>query len=1152
MNALSKVQASLVSGTQETTLALANLNFDFSLVKVEAPVEYRQLGVALARKRRSAAEIGKAHITARRLGSLFQSILPDTPKLIRAYGLRASEIAQSPEANPRGSKDDGPFQDYIGVDGTTIWAAATSSSAAIAAHLLACMLATHWPTDKAVAIWVELVNERKRRLDETIAESHSFRLDDAVATQMSLDQEQLAMWDSSARAWLKAAEDAPVVKSRQKTLRSFLIDVTATVSSQQDLYTSVTEAWRLALSTLEAIIGGASYDVSDGSVILALLSWHLYPDIITVATKPQTILQEDDLVPGGQVIIGLTRQDQSSFGVHWCLSLGHLSYYGASQRITQSMSIGDPQHNRLTLSDFILVLLGGIVGQWSSEEYIGTSQALEIITLAISTAKKGFDAHDDRPANVKTSTVFVHFADALSRFSNRNEIHDDLPTKLVELGVRYKDFFKPRKHHGLPLSRLPLSRPPSGERASWLFCLFGMNNLHFGAAFTHQEDRLQYSRSLSRKMLESAQNPSTPKPCFLLVFNHGDDKERKAFFYWARVAENLGTITTEVPVKLNTYKLLKPGLKFPGGGISPSSTLLWELPPSPIRDLLVHCSVARNERKQRHELGHGWIFDCKLQSVDEEILLFGGRIKTQRFDRRRHYTYDSDDEDQDWTPIMTISNSTEHVLSYLRSGKLCPIRFCSLFCTTNFYTTYLAPLSIFFRLYEGLAGAKISPDILKCRTSFWDIVCDDVDISRPLPLESTLILPPDGATTLPQKQERTGQLRFESSTPPRESVLSGRLDRDRLQHCFKLIATFEVGRDLLLAGSERLLGQVFAISIDDSLYIASPLLDDPTSGFQSPPEIRRIRGNIGRPGLNFLGFFSSRDAVRVRQRDPGMWKVVNHHEYDGELEDCFSATTLHLSLTGYVHDVALQGGSRFSSISFAEAVVSAHEAGHWVADLDILNARLIRGLILITARKECPGSCEVGKIPQERLLAIENWEELLDPPRAAAVFQAHGNWQARLAAVLICLQKGYLTLLFGSHGCWDCTFEHLSAADPKSKLSAPLPLLQSSGLAGPEKLDSSHSGTTQGIGIPSEGRDIPTPEPLKEGSIFSLDGPDSEAQQAEDSDILSEESAEEEKSSYGLNSSSDEGQSDRGLFETGANESEWPQDSGPRPIVFIL
>jgi hypothetical protein len=54
---------------------------------------------------------------------------------MRAYGLRASEIAQSPGADPK-LKEDGPFQDYVGVDGTTIWAATTSSLTAIACKMV--------------------------------------------------------------------------------------------------------------------------------------------------------------------------------------------------------------------------------------------------------------------------------------------------------------------------------------------------------------------------------------------------------------------------------------------------------------------------------------------------------------------------------------------------------------------------------------------------------------------------------------------------------------------------------------------------------------------------------------------------------------------------------------------------------------------------------------------------------------------------------------------------------------------------------------------------------------------------------------------------------------------------------------------------------
>ena len=72
MSAVGRIQAAWAAASNETTLALANVNFDFSLIKVEAPVEYKDLGAALSTKRRSAAEQGASHSTARKLGCLFE------------------------------------------------------------------------------------------------------------------------------------------------------------------------------------------------------------------------------------------------------------------------------------------------------------------------------------------------------------------------------------------------------------------------------------------------------------------------------------------------------------------------------------------------------------------------------------------------------------------------------------------------------------------------------------------------------------------------------------------------------------------------------------------------------------------------------------------------------------------------------------------------------------------------------------------------------------------------------------------------------------------------------------------------------------------------------------------------------------------------
>lgn len=107
--------------------------------QIDAPAEFRGVGAALTTQRRHEAETGSSHITARKLGALFESVIPSTPKLLEAYGTRASEIA-SIASKSKDHEIRGIFSDFVGPDATSIWAAATSGKTAIAIHLLACLL----------------------------------------------------------------------------------------------------------------------------------------------------------------------------------------------------------------------------------------------------------------------------------------------------------------------------------------------------------------------------------------------------------------------------------------------------------------------------------------------------------------------------------------------------------------------------------------------------------------------------------------------------------------------------------------------------------------------------------------------------------------------------------------------------------------------------------------------------------------------------------------------------------------------------------------------------------------------------------------------------------------------------------------------------
>lgn len=102
MASFGKISNSLIQGTNENTFAFANINFDFSLVSLAAPTDFAAVGTALAHSRRENAEHGALHRTARKLGALFEGVVPQVPQLVSAYGKRASEIMKHPGLNPLG------------------------------------------------------------------------------------------------------------------------------------------------------------------------------------------------------------------------------------------------------------------------------------------------------------------------------------------------------------------------------------------------------------------------------------------------------------------------------------------------------------------------------------------------------------------------------------------------------------------------------------------------------------------------------------------------------------------------------------------------------------------------------------------------------------------------------------------------------------------------------------------------------------------------------------------------------------------------------------------------------------------------------------------------------------------------------------------
>ena len=195
--------------------------------------------------------------------------------------------------------------------------------------------------------------------------------------------------------------------------------------------------------------------------------------------------------------------------------------------------------------------------------------------------------------------------------------------------------------------------------------------------------------------------------------------------------------------------------------------------------------------------------------------------------------------------------------------------------------------------------------------------------------------------------------------------------------------------------------ETLAIASGNSIFVARRLLSDPID-VAAEHNVRRITGNIGRPGISFL-----MAPVEPKIKAMGdQYDIVNHYPYDGKREDNFASTSLHLSFTKWAIPIEARGtrtGLIDQDAYFVESIVSVFDVGKWIADLDVFSIPFDE-LTYLTCNDVCPGHSD--RLPEYDHTSIDNWEELLDNPREVGYFRSHGKWAARLAAVSIICQQG--------------------------------------------------------------------------------------------------------------------------------------------------
>ncbi|CAG9985660.1 unnamed protein product [Clonostachys byssicola] len=1040
MSSIGKINSSLFGATQETTLTLANLNFDFALYKVEAPAEYQALGKCLTKNRLNAAESGNEHIFARKLAALFSQALPPTPNLVRIYGNRVSEIVQEVSNDTaKGSNNRGLFSNWLGPDATSIWAAATSGSGAISAHLLACMLARIWSSSEAVAIWKEIIQARKDILSK-IDVSDPMKPAAHFAAQIDLTESQISGWDSSARAWLEVADKSKLRQQRQLLL--LIENAGIPINDESDTYTSVLKAWTTALTAMENIASGIPQSIKDGSALLALSSWHLYPDMFVLGAGPDRVVQNDPLVPaGGMVTLGQTsysaRSDDKPF---WSLPLAYLKYYG--DPVTTSRIFGD-HASRLSISEFNYVVFGSILSNWGVYGKNISMAAEFLIVLDEFLLRNG--CYDLKGHESWTRMLSKTAQKYLSASENEKK---SIQSLVMRGHRRYKDFLCSLSGQWLPL---------------------------WGLAHADTLISLSKDRDTAVAILRLlAQNIGCTDPSSLLIRyacpkkdNQGTTRARRKWEY----ASAIKSTEMSKKRKLDPLMDLSGHIRWANVASWPKhshgeeyqdvndvittyihdSEFTWQskLGRLPLNYLPLHSPSF--DPKEIGEINTGFDPEGIMKAFtdfDTEGIIYETKLSEEI--RYECLIGDPTDAALFKQADRNISSSRmldiELVLNILRCGWLDRNKVVEFLDFSGEFQQSKVPqnvqslraLAAAINVYELMPGATISTGVfsLPLEEALWlpsepgetpSVIKPEIELKEMgSPFHGSFVSPNEWDTRTidlmnPFSNTSWGSQRDEVKSPerppePRDcKIRTVELSRAQVFSCIAMFETRNINLD------PRSLERVMAISTGNSLYVAMPLITDPFD-CPGPSEVKHVVGNIGRPGISLM---IPPVVPMVRKVDESQWVMINHTDFDGYLSDAFQHTSLHLSFTRYELPVMSEHGYQGAEASFIETIVSIFDRKEWVADLDVLSALnhpiLERvGAHDITCIHKCP-----LKQPTSCLTSIDSWHEFLDQPENPCVIRSTQNWIGRLSTAALSVQQGARTVILknADQVCWECLLQ---------------------------------------------------------------------------------------------------------------------------------
>ncbi|KAH8684202.1 hypothetical protein BGZ60DRAFT_161886 [Tricladium varicosporioides] len=1027
MSSIGKFNISGTALQNENTVALVNNSLDFTLVKLTVPSEYNELGSTLSRKRKDNAEGGPLHKTARRLGELFRTMLPDTDDLFRAYGKRVSEISSIPAINPAGAlKTGGIFASHVGADSTSIWAAATSGSAAIAVHLLACMLARIFTVPEAISTWVEIVDNQKEHIFKKHAEtlySHELNAEYSAARQ-DISRVDLSNWDASARAWLQSADEAKAVQHKQMML--ILNNTSIPVNTERNTYSSVMGAWIAALNAMNSLIKGIPQRVQDGAILLGISSWHLYPDMACFGETCVQVKQKDPIFKDTALLtLGLHHVREGAESVFWSLPLACLQYYGPP--VHTARSVGQ-ENARISCDQFLYVVLGCLFDGWG--EFAATNEdgyhwVDKIMKLLQKSSRSGGQSRIAGPSWLS----LLH--DAIENMAVFDDTEKRLVKQLVQLGRRKSTFLRSPGVESIPIfgfSQLGVLLPllaNDHERVSLL------RQLSYYRRLDPQQFLIRYQSTSNSPEIEFA----TLAPVWLTSpsskRNHGghlkpgshSQAKQQELRDWAGSERKLKQVEEDHRKDSFSDQFNQKD----------EDIVRRQTRANNIQELKIIVQIGQRKRdiEEQDEIclpAVECIGDFRLPAHNRRILrglgidfmkgledletLSHKDVPDSRIIATHLHFGDYSSAsvcflslEKSWghhhevQGLANLDLSAEFVSNVFNKRTFSHKRIqLHLYGSPNFLveeeTDCLAACAQMMQIYKLLPGATIS-----------NLVLD-----TPLSSAKWFI------TTFQQ---------YSGSTP---------LTLTRSQ-AFACIAMFESGTCNMDPES---LKEVFAMSSGNSLYVAGPLLCDPHEE-PGPTEIRRVVGNIGRAGITFL---IAPPEVNMRKADTGKWMHIDHYPFDGKMEDYFQQTSIHLSFTNYEMPLISESHRHIidRAAMLVETLVSVYDGGEWVAELDILKAfgTDIHRVVCDTSSHKGATSDVSGNPPRRPhppATSVKNWAEFIEAPdKGLIAVQAHKNWLARLAITAICARNQFTPIVLPEVPCWDCC-ERFIPNSRKAKLA---------------------------------------------------------------------------------------------------------------------